>query len=70
MYTVLRQSEDYLVIPHVIGRGVRVHPLVALFAIFSGLSIWDITGMAIALPVAGVIRVLLTYASRRSGASA
>ena len=66
MYTVLRQLEDYLIIPNVVGRVVRVHPLVALFAIFAGLQIWGVTGMVIALPVAGVARVLLGYAYRRT----
>ena len=66
MYTVLRQLEDYFVIPNVVGRVVRVHPLIALFAIFAGLQIWGITGMVIALPVAGVARVLLGYAYRRT----
>ena len=66
MYTVLRQLEDYLVIPNVVGRVVRVHPLVALFAIFAGLQIWGVTGMVVALPVAGVARVLLGYAYRRT----
>jgi predicted PurR-regulated permease PerM len=69
MYTVLRQMEDYFVIPNVVGRVVRVHPLVALFAIFAGLQIWGITGMVIALPVAGVARVLLGYAYRRTVSS-
>lgn len=66
MYTVLRQLEDYFVIPNVVGRVVRVHPLIALFAIFAGLQIWGITGMVIALPVAGVARVLLGYAYRHT----
>ena len=69
MYMVLRQLEDYFVIPNVVGRVVRVHPLVALFAIFAGLQIWGITGMVIALPVAGVARVLLGYAYRRTVSS-
>ena len=66
MYMVLRQLEDYLIIPNVVGRVVRVHPLVALFAIFAGLQIWGVTGMVVALPVAGVARVLLGYAYRRT----
>jgi len=66
MYTLLRQIEDYLVIPNVVGRVVRVQPLVALFAVFAGLQIWGVTGMVIALPVAGVARVLLSYAYRRT----
>ena len=66
MYTVFRQLEDYLVIPNVVGRVVRVHPLVALFALFAGLQIGGVTGMVIALPVAGVARVLLLYVYRRT----
>jgi len=66
MYTVLRQLEDYLIIPNVVGRVVQVHPLVALFAVFAGLQIWGVTGMVIALPTAGVVRVLLSYAYHRT----
>src|SRR5439155_993953 len=36
MYTVLRHAEDYLVIPAVIGRAVRLHPAIVIFALLSG----------------------------------
>ena len=38
MYTVLRHAEDYLVIPFVIGRIVKLHPAVVIFSLLTGPS--------------------------------
>ncbi|MDO8674012.1 MAG: AI-2E family transporter [Dehalococcoidia bacterium] len=61
VYTVLRYLEDYLVIPNVIGRAVHLHPLIVIFALFSGGSIAGILGMMTAVPVAAVIKLVLEY---------
>lgn len=60
-YLVLRQTEDYLVVPHVIGRIVELHPLVVLFALLCGSAVAGITGMFVAVPTAAVIRILARY---------
>jgi len=38
MYFILRQVEDQLVMPIVVGHAVRVHPLVTIFAVVAGAS--------------------------------
>ena len=61
MYTVLRHSEDYLVIPAVIGRAVRLHPAVVIFALLSGGAVFGLLGIVLAVPVAATLRLVLIY---------
>lgn len=61
MYFVLRQAEDYFVMPHVLGRAVHLHPLVVLFALTAGGVIAGLFGLIIAVPVAASIRAVFNY---------
>jgi predicted PurR-regulated permease PerM len=61
MYFILRQLEDYLVIPHVIGRAVRLHPLVVILVVTAGGVVGGFFGLLIAVPVAASIREVLVY---------
>src|SRR5262249_51518441 len=56
---VLRQIEDVLIMPNVLGRAVHLHPLVALFAVVVGTTAFGIIGTFLALPVAAAIGVAL-----------
>src|SRR5436190_923540 len=56
---VLRQIEDVLIMPNVLGRAVHLHPLVALFAVVVGSTAFGIVGTFLALPVAAAIGVAL-----------
>jgi predicted PurR-regulated permease PerM len=61
-YFVLRQVEDQLVMPIVVGRAVHVHPLVTIFAVLTGEKIGGVLGMILAVPIAAAIKVVLDYA--------
>jgi predicted PurR-regulated permease PerM len=61
MYTVLRHSEDYFVIPLVIGRIVRLHPAVVIFSLLTGGALYGLLGVLIAVPVAATLRLVLIY---------
>ncbi len=61
MYTVLRHAEDYLVIPAVIGRAVRLHPAIVIFALLSGGAAFGLLGIVLAVPVAATSRLVLIY---------
>ncbi|TAK35763.1 MAG: AI-2E family transporter [Chloroflexota bacterium] len=61
VYTVLRYSEDYLVIPNVIGRVVELHPLMIIFALVCGAVLGGVLGMLIAVPMAAVVKVIGRY---------
>src|ERR1041385_9114060 len=62
VYFVLRQVEDQLVLPLVLGRAVHVHPLVTIFAVLTGEKIGGVLGMILAVPIAAAIKVVLDYA--------
>lgn len=61
-YFVLRQVEDQLVMPLVVGRAVHVHPLVTIFAVLTGEKIAGVLGMILAVPIAAAVKVVLDYA--------
>jgi predicted PurR-regulated permease PerM len=56
---VLRQLENVLIMPIVLGRAVHLHPLVALFAVVVGSTAFGVVGTFLALPVAAGINVAL-----------
>ena len=62
LYFVLRQVEDQIVMPLVVGRAVHVHPLVTIFAVLTGEKIAGVLGMILAVPIAAAIKVVLDYA--------
>ena len=61
MYTILRHAEDYLVIPTVIGRAVRLHPAIIIFSLLSGGALFGLLGIVLAVPVAATTRLVLIY---------
>lgn len=61
MYTVFRHTEDYVVIPLVIGRIVRLHPLVVIFSVLAGGAIYGLLGVILAVPTAATVRLVLIY---------
>jgi predicted PurR-regulated permease PerM len=61
-YFALREVEDQLVMPVVVGRAVHVHPLLTIFAVLTGERIAGVLGMILAVPIAAGIKVVLDYA--------
>ena len=60
-YYIVRQIEDQLVAPYVLGRAIQLHPVIAIFAVLAGGALAGIPGMMFALPAAAAIRVLMDY---------
>lgn len=61
MYTVLRHAEDYLVIPTIIGRAVKLHPAVVIFSLLSGGVVFGLLGIVLAVPFTATMRLVLIY---------
>jgi predicted PurR-regulated permease PerM len=61
MYFVLRQAEDYFVIPHVIGRAVRLPPILVLFSLTAGGVFGGVFGLIIAVPAAASLKAIFSY---------
>jgi len=54
---VVNQIFDNAVMPRIVGESVGLHPLVVLFAIMAGYTLWGLVGMIVAVPVAAIIRI-------------
>jgi predicted PurR-regulated permease PerM len=60
-YTVLRQVEDQLVVPNLVGPIVDLHPLLVLFALFAGGRLAGFTGLVVAVPTASALKIIVRY---------
>ena len=56
---VVNQIFDNVVTPRVVGGGVGLQPILALFALVIGGELFGITGMLLSVPIAGSIQVIL-----------
>jgi predicted PurR-regulated permease PerM len=61
IYTILRQAEDHLIIPNLVGRIVKLHPVIVIFSIMAGAAIGGALGLLMAVPAAATVKILLTY---------
>lgn len=60
-YLVLRQAEDHLIIPNLVGHIVELHPIIVIFAILAGGHLGGGLGLLVAIPLAATIRIILVY---------
>ena len=60
-YFILRQLEDYFVIPNVVSQFVKVHPVAAIFALLVGGSVAGVLGLFLAIPTAAIVIVFSGY---------
>jgi predicted PurR-regulated permease PerM len=58
-YFVLRQVEDQIVVPQVIGRVVHLDPVVTIFVVLAGERLAGILGVLLAVPLAAAVRVIV-----------
>jgi predicted PurR-regulated permease PerM len=57
-YFGVRQIEDQIVMPVVIGRAVHLHPVVTIFAVLVGLHVYGVLGGLLGVPVAAALNVI------------
>ncbi len=62
VYFVLRQTEDNLVIPLIIGRMVDLHPVLVIFSAMAGATVGGLLGLLLAIPAAAVAKIVIEYA--------
>jgi len=65
VYFILRQLEDYFIIPHVMAKITQLPPFLILFAVVSGGHLAGILGLILAVPTAAVIRLLVEFSMDR-----
>lgn len=57
----VQQLEAQLISPRIIGKHVGLHPLAVIFALLAGFELFGVVGMIVAVPIAGIIRVLVDH---------
>jgi predicted PurR-regulated permease PerM len=58
---IIQASENYLLVPRVMGRSVGVSPFVILLSLAAFASLLGIPGALLAIPLAGIIQILLDH---------
>ena len=61
LFTVIQQLESNILAPKIVGDSVGIHPVVVILALLIGASLMGIIGMLLAVPVAGVIKILTSF---------
>lgn len=59
--TVVNTIFDNLLMPKIVGGKVGLHPIVAIFAMLCGVTLFGIWGMILAVPLAGMIQVIVVH---------
>ncbi|HEY9181168.1 MAG TPA: AI-2E family transporter, partial [Candidatus Baltobacteraceae bacterium] len=61
VFVIANQAEGHIFAPNIVSRTIRLSPSAVLVAILVGGELYGVIGMFIAVPVAGIIRVLLLH---------
>ena len=57
-FIVFRLLEDYLLVPRIIGRAVKVPGLITVVAVLIGGALLGIVGALVAIPIAAALQLL------------
>jgi len=61
-FTVINQLEGHLLAPRIVSTTVKITPLGVIFALLICGKIFGLVGLVVAVPLAGIVRVILTHA--------
>lgn len=61
IYFLVRQFEDYFVIPYVMGKITEIHPFLIFIAVLSGGHLFGVLGFILAIPIAATIKIFLEF---------
>jgi predicted PurR-regulated permease PerM len=55
---VFRFFQDYVVSPHLLSAGMKLHPLLVIFGVLAGASIAGVAGSFLSVPVLAALRIV------------
>lgn len=64
-YTIIQQIENNYLVPRIIGRSVKLHPVVVIVGAVAGATLGGVLGILLAAPVMATLRILFKYAYRK-----
>lgn len=59
LYLIGHTIEGYILVPKIIGNKIGLHPVWIIFAVFAAGSLFGFIGVFFAIPIAGIIKVLI-----------
>jgi predicted PurR-regulated permease PerM len=60
-YVAFAQMDINILIPNIIGRHVRLHPVVVILGVIIGASVGGVLGVALAAPIIASLRIIMRY---------
>lgn len=60
-----RMFQDYVLSPHLMSKGVELHPLLVIFGVFAGGEIGGVAGIFLSIPALAMARVLYQHMRNR-----
>lgn len=60
-FSIVQFIESYVLEPYVVGDQVDLHPFLVILSIIIGNMVWGVMGMILAIPVLGIINVILLH---------
>lgn len=61
VYFIIQFIQSYILEPLIVGGEVNLNPLFSIMALIAGEMLWGISGMILAIPVLGVIKIYLDH---------
>lgn len=61
VYYAAQLIQDYILSPFILGKAVKLHPLVILFAALAGGNLAGILGLILAVPVAATLKIVFEF---------
>lgn len=58
---ILRIIEDYVIYPRIVGRGIKMHPIMVILAILAGAEIGGLIGIFLSIPAVGLFMVFYNH---------
>lgn len=65
LYLAIQQLEGHLVVPNVMGRSLRLHPLLVIFGLLAGGEIYGFPGILVSLPLLSSARAAWEFFAER-----
>lgn len=59
LFVVIRLSEDYFIVPRVMGSSMNMHPVTVIISMMIGARVMGVAGMFLSIPVAAVAKIIM-----------
>jgi len=59
-FLLIRLIDDTLVSPNILGRSLKIHPLLVIMVIFTGGEMFGIMGLLLCIPATGILKVTVS----------